>query len=108
MTHSVSPSSSPPTPPSSPLLPISFAPGNQTYTFTPSPSPSPPFSLSPSTDDNLLPRITSAFSLDRPVPDPADSKSSCLRDLLHWIIRRCCQCFSLFQNSSSTLNRHEQ
>ncbi|KAG5239435.1 formin protein [Salix suchowensis] len=85
------PSSSPPTPPSP--LPISVGPGNLKYNFSCSPSPSPPFSpsLSSHTSAENLPlvqqrlaspkRVPSAFSLERPDPDPLDSRSSCLEDL---------------------------
>ncbi|KAM6561874.1 hypothetical protein CsatB_021872 [Cannabis sativa] len=90
----VSPSSSPPTPPSP--LPISVGPGNQKYFFSPSPSLSPPFSPPPSSshdstellhllqEEKKLPslRARSAFSLDLVDPDILDSKSSCLKDLL--------------------------
>ncbi|XP_024462531.1 formin-like protein 18 isoform X1 [Populus trichocarpa] len=87
----VTPSSSPPTPPSP--LPISVGPGNRKYNFSCSSSPSPPFSppLSSHTSAENLPflpqrlaspkRVPSAFSLERPDPDPLDSKSSCLEDL---------------------------
>ncbi|KAH7867512.1 hypothetical protein Vadar_034349 [Vaccinium darrowii] len=102
-----SPSSSPPTPPSP--LPVSVGPNHQRYFFSSSPSPSPPFSPPPSShtsaeniplllthdDDNSITRLAaSAFSLDRPPPDHSDSKSSCLKDLLEWLVLRCCNCCS--------------
>uniref|UniRef100_A0A6M2EID7 Uncharacterized protein n=1 Tax=Populus davidiana TaxID=266767 RepID=A0A6M2EID7_9ROSI len=103
----VTPSSSPPTPPSP--LPISVGPGNRKYNFSFSSSPSPPFSppLSSHTSaENQLPllpqrlaspkRVPSAFSLERPDPDPLDSKSSCLEDLLEWFAQRCCSFCSKF------------
>ncbi|KAJ6901446.1 formin-like protein 18 isoform X2 [Populus alba x Populus x berolinensis] len=100
----VTPSSSPPTPPSP--LPISVGPGNRKYNFSFSSSPSPPFSppLSIHTSAENLPllpqrlaspkRVPSAFSLERPDPDPVDSKSSCLEDLLEWFAQRCCICLN--------------
>ncbi|PSS18189.1 General transcription factor IIH subunit like [Actinidia chinensis var. chinensis] len=100
-----SPSSSPPTPPSP--LPISVGPGRQKYFFSSSPSPSPPFSPPPSSHtsaDKLLPllhdkgaahTVPLAFSLDRPSPDESDSKRSCLKDLLEWLVLRCCNSCSL-------------
>ncbi|KAG5538127.1 hypothetical protein RHGRI_025267 [Rhododendron griersonianum] len=102
-----SPSSSPPTPPSP--LPVSVGPNHQRYFFSSSPSPSPPFSPPPSShtsadnipllitnDDKSTPRLAaSAFSLDRPAAaDDSDSKSSCLKDLLEWLVLRCCNCSS--------------
>ncbi|XWS19238.1 hypothetical protein CRYUN_Cryun32bG0113700 [Craigia yunnanensis] len=88
----VSPTSSPPTPPSP--LPISVGPGNQKYLFSPSPTPSPPFSPAPSSQASAenLPLLhhnptstpaqgTSAFSLDRKASDELEDKSSCLKDL---------------------------
>ncbi|XP_056176318.1 uncharacterized protein LOC115666000 [Syzygium oleosum] len=87
----ISPTSSPPTPPSP--LPISTGPGNQKYYFSPSPSPSPPFSppQSSHTSAENLPLLQEssgptrtpplAFSLDRKRADEEeDSKSSCLKD----------------------------
>ncbi|KAL2982663.1 hypothetical protein AAZX31_13G353700 [Glycine max] len=77
--------SSPPTPPSP--LPISFGPGNRTYSFSVSSTTSPPFSLVPSSpsDDNLpliLHKITnvpsSIFSLDH---QQFQSKTPCLKYL---------------------------
>ncbi|XP_048139726.1 uncharacterized protein LOC115755816 isoform X2 [Rhodamnia argentea] len=100
----ISQTSSPPTPPSP--LPISTGPGNQKYYFSPSPTPSPPFSppQSSHTSAENLPLLQEssvptrtpplAFSLDRKQADEAeDSRSSCLKDLLEWFIRRCCNCF---------------
>ncbi|XWS20624.1 hypothetical protein CRYUN_Cryun31cG0118600 [Craigia yunnanensis] len=101
----VSASSSPPTPPSP--LPISVGPGNQKYLFSASPTPSPPFSppsSSHASAENLPllhdnPRSTpaqviSAFSLDRKDPDELEDKSSCLKDLLEWLVQKCCSCCS--------------
>ncbi|ESW22833.1 hypothetical protein PHAVU_005G185200 [Phaseolus vulgaris] len=97
--ESESPTSSPPTPPSP--LPISFGPGNRTYSFSVSSTPSPPFSLAPSSHpshDNLplLPKTLLAttnvpyvFSLDH---QEFKSKTTCLKDLLEWFIQRCCSC----------------
>ncbi|WVY99612.1 hypothetical protein V8G54_025682 [Vigna mungo] len=84
---SESPTSSPPTPPSP--LPISFGPGNRTYSFSVSSTSSPPFSLAPSSHpshDNLpllhktLPttNVPYAFSLDH---QELESKNTCLKDL---------------------------
>ncbi|TKY47974.1 hypothetical protein E2542_SST25388 [Spatholobus suberectus] len=84
-----SPTSSPPTPPSP--LPLSFGPGNRTYSFSASSTPSPPFSA-PSThpsDENLpllhktlgSPNVPSVFSLDYQYPQELESKSTCLKDL---------------------------
>uniref|UniRef100_A0A2P2IUY7 Uncharacterized protein n=2 Tax=Rhizophora mucronata TaxID=61149 RepID=A0A2P2IUY7_RHIMU len=97
----ISASSSPPTPPSP--LPISVGPGNQKYFFSPSPSSSPPFSppLSSHTSAENLPllpekiasidvQVRSTFSLDQPHPDKSEPKSSCLQDLLLWLLQRCC------------------
>ncbi|GMH22001.1 hypothetical protein Nepgr_023844 [Nepenthes gracilis] len=103
-----SPSSSPPTPPSP--LPVSVGPGNQRYLFSPSPSPSPPFTPPSSSHTaaeglpllldklNDFPPVAAAsstFSLDQP-PQPGDSssQSSCLKDLLKWLVERCCDCCS--------------
>ncbi|KAL7162886.1 hypothetical protein ACSBR2_043205 [Camellia fascicularis] len=102
------PSSSPPTP-SSPL-PISVGPGNRRYSFSSSQSPSPPFSppASSHTSAENLPLLHAvvdkstplrapplAFSLDRRNPsDESDSRSSCLKDLLLWLVLRCCSCCS--------------
>ncbi|KAL2668679.1 hypothetical protein AAZV13_01G142200 [Glycine max] len=93
--------SSPPTPPSP--LPISFGPGNRTYSFSVSSTTSPPFSLVPSShpsDDNLpliLHKITnvppSIFSLDL---QQFQSNTTCLKDLLEWFIQRCCSCCNKF------------
>ncbi|GMI78620.1 hypothetical protein HRI_001531300 [Hibiscus trionum] len=98
----ISPSSSPPTP-----LPISVGPGNQKYLFLSSPTPSPPFSpplSSYGSSAESLPllrrhptlsrtQITSAFSLDRKDPDELHRKSSsCLQDLLEWLVQKCCNC----------------
>ncbi|KAL5756877.1 hypothetical protein ACOSQ2_021623 [Xanthoceras sorbifolium] len=112
----VSPSSSPPTPPSP--LPISIGPGNHKYSFSPSPSPSPPFSPPssghPSAENLplLLDTLStpaahqlppSAFSLDGKVcvvdhqeadHHHHDKSASCLKDLLDWVLLRCCCCFS--------------
>ncbi|XP_059643918.1 protein PROLINE CONTENT ALTERNATIVE 22 [Cornus florida] len=99
-----SPSSSPPTPPSP--LPISVGPGHQKYSFSSSPSPSPPFSPPPSSHtsaenipllDHNLPidpprEQPSAFSLDRQDPDQLEPKNSCLKNLLEWLVLRCCSC----------------
>ncbi|PSS07236.1 Fer-1-like protein [Actinidia chinensis var. chinensis] len=123
-----SPSSSPPTPPSP--LPISVGPGHQKYFFSSSPpfspppssrtsaenlyffssspSPSPPFSPPPSSQTsakNLLPAphtVPLAFSMDRPRTDEADSKSSCLKDLLEWLVLRCCNCCVSLKISSKS------
>ncbi|GMI89882.1 hypothetical protein HRI_002657500 [Hibiscus trionum] len=98
---STSPSSSP-TP-----LPVSRGPGNQRYLFSPSPTPSPLFSPSISSNDSaaILPllhhdpaliqaRVTSAFSLDLKDPDDElhHKSSSCLQDLLEWLVQKCCNC----------------
>ncbi|KAJ4718820.1 General transcription factor IIH subunit like [Melia azedarach] len=102
----VSPSSSPPTPPSP--LPISVGPGNRKYTFSSSPSPSPPFSppLSGHVSADNLPllldtlstpasKVPLAFSLDRKIPeDQNEDTTSCLKDLVDWILERCCCCLS--------------
>ncbi|KAJ4968691.1 hypothetical protein NE237_015392 [Protea cynaroides] len=99
-----SPPSSPPTPPSP--LPVSIGPGHQKYTFTPSPSPSPPFSPPSSRtsseihpllckDSPYRPKGPSTFSLDR-VSDDLGFQSSCLKDLLEWLLLRCCGCCSCF------------
>ncbi|GMI91969.1 hypothetical protein HRI_002866200 [Hibiscus trionum] len=87
----VSPPSSPPSP-----LPISVGPDNKSYSF----SPSPPTSSRASVENlPLLHRnsmstpaqITSAFSLDRKAPDePEEDQSSCLKDLLEWLVQKCC------------------
>ncbi|XP_038693244.1 pectinesterase inhibitor 10-like [Tripterygium wilfordii] len=103
---SPSSSSSPPTPPSP--LPVSIGPGNQKYLFSPSPSSSPPFSPSPSThpsseklpllQENLshsaaaVAHSPSAFSVDRKDPDGLEPESSCLKDLLLWLLQKCCNC----------------
>ncbi|KAK2653173.1 hypothetical protein Ddye_013029 [Dipteronia dyeriana] len=101
-----SPSSSPPTPPSP--LPISVGPGNHNYSFSPSASPSPPFSLPSSAHPSAenLPFLLahdqippSAFSLDGKLTvdqeaDDHDKTASCLKDLLDWVLLRCCCCFS--------------
>ncbi|KAF5739230.1 hypothetical protein HS088_TW12G00432 [Tripterygium wilfordii] len=100
----VSPSSSPPTPPSP--LPVSIGPGHQKYLFSPSPSSSPPFSPPSTThpsNENLpllqeelshsaaaVAHSPSAFSLDRKDPDRVEPESSCLKDLLVWILQKCC------------------
>ncbi|KAL6996098.1 hypothetical protein U1Q18_006237 [Sarracenia purpurea var. burkii] len=97
-----SPSSSPPTPPSP--LPVSVGPGNQRYFFSSSPSRLPPFSPPPSSHtsaENLplghhkpIPLAEPlVFSLDRPSSDELGS-SSCLKDLLEWLVLRCCSCCS--------------
>ncbi|PKI38177.1 uncharacterized protein LOC116200190 [Punica granatum] len=95
---SVSPSPSPPTPPSP--LPISVGPGNHRYEFSASPTPSPPFSAAPSSQSSaenlpLLqePSARQAFSVDiKNQDEEADSSSSCLKDLLEWLLRKCCTC----------------
>lgn len=100
----ISPTSSPPTPPSP--LPISTGPGNQKYYFSPSPTLTPPFSppQSSHTSAENLPLLQEAsgpsrtpplaFSLDLKRADEAeDSRSSCLKDLLEWFVRRCCNCY---------------
>ncbi|WJZ95669.1 hypothetical protein VitviT2T_014422 [Vitis vinifera] len=105
-----SPSSSPPTPPSP--LPISVGPGHQKYSFSASPTPSPPFSppSSHTSAENLplMPVKASsprpaplAFSLDRQDAGDSDSPSSCLKELLEWLVQRCCSCCSqpLFTSS---------
>ncbi|KAF6162235.1 hypothetical protein GIB67_008364 [Kingdonia uniflora] len=100
-TDYASPSSSPPTP-SSPL-PVSVGPGWHKYNFSPSPSPSPPFSppsSHTSTENTPLLnrelgsplREPSAFSLDQVPPEELGSRSSCLKDLLEFILMRCCRC----------------
>ncbi|GAY67350.1 hypothetical protein CUMW_255750 [Citrus unshiu] len=105
--RNVSPSSSsPPTPPSP--LPISIGPGNHRYFFPPSPTPSPPFSPPPSSSTSAenLPllaethpttaQVPSAFSLDGKVPDGQvyDKTTSCLKELVDWLLQRCCSCIS--------------
>nr|KYP50405.1 hypothetical protein KK1_027770 [Cajanus cajan] len=98
-------SSSPPTPPSP--LPISFGPGNRTYSFSVSSTPSPPFSHASSShpsEDNLplllktldSPDVPSVFSLDLQYPQQFQSKTTCLMDLLEWFIQRCCGCCNKF------------
>ncbi|XVF57888.1 hypothetical protein PTKIN_Ptkin07bG0018700 [Pterospermum kingtungense] len=98
-------SSSPPTPPSP--LPISVGPGNEKYLFSSSPTPSPPFSPLPSShesspllhDNQFHPtstplQVRSAFSVDRKDPDELEEKTSCLKDLLEWLVEKCCNCRS--------------
>ncbi|KAK4840044.1 hypothetical protein QYF36_026854 [Acer negundo] len=102
-----SPTSSPPTPPSP--LPISVGPGNHNYFFSHSASPSPPFSPPSSAHPSaeklplLLPHDQlppSAFSLDgkltvdHEADDHDQTAASCLKDLLDWVLLRCCCCFS--------------
>ncbi|KAI9161966.1 hypothetical protein LWI28_022455 [Acer negundo] len=102
-----SPTSSPPTPPSP--LPISVGPGNHNYFFSHSASPSPPFSPPSSAHPSaeklplLLPHDQlppSAFSLDgkltvdHEADDHDKTAASCLKDLLDWVLLRCCCCFS--------------
>ncbi|RDY05471.1 hypothetical protein CR513_10695, partial [Mucuna pruriens] len=72
-----SPTSSPPTPPSP--LPISFGPGNRTYSFSASSTPSPPFSIAPSShpSHDILPLLHKTFSLDHQL----EPKTTCLKDL---------------------------
>ncbi|KAI4379238.1 hypothetical protein MLD38_005561 [Melastoma candidum] len=101
----LTPTSSPPTPPSP--LPVSVGPGNQKYDFSLSPTPSPPFSPhgSSHTSAENLPLLAEAsipaektplaFSVDCRKDDEADDDSqgrNCLKDLLEWFLRRCCNC----------------
>ncbi|XP_039005981.1 uncharacterized protein LOC120133474 [Hibiscus syriacus] len=94
----VSPASSPPSP-----LPISIGPGNRNYLFSPSLTPSPPTSGHASAENLPLlhfnqtstpARVTSAFSLDGKAPDELEDQSSCLKDLLEWLVQKCCSCCS--------------
>ncbi|KAB2081260.1 hypothetical protein ERO13_A05G114500v2 [Gossypium hirsutum] len=87
--------------PPSPPLPISVGPGNSNYLFSRSPTPSPPTPGHASTESLPLLRhnptstpaqVTSAFSLDRKLPDELEDQSSCLKDLLEWLVRKCCNC----------------
>ncbi|KAL3528490.1 hypothetical protein ACH5RR_007812 [Cinchona calisaya] len=108
-------SSSPPTPPSP--LPISVGPGYQKYCFSlspsPSPTPTPPFSpplsthssidsfpllrRDPSDPSLLLPApAPSTFSLDYQDPNSHDTRTSCLKDLLEWLVLKCCRHCSLW------------
>ncbi|XP_027168984.1 pectinesterase inhibitor 10-like [Coffea eugenioides] len=103
-------SSSPPTPPTP--LPISVGPGHHKYCFSSSPTPTPPFSPPLSThssfesltllhtnpsDPLLQPAAAAplAFSLDYQAHPGHDSKSSCLKDLLEWLVLKCCRHCSL-------------
>ncbi|KAH1066637.1 hypothetical protein J1N35_031624 [Gossypium stocksii] len=92
---------SPPLSPPSPPLPISVGPGNSNYLFSPSPTTSPPTPGHASTESlpflrhnrtSTPAQVTSAFSLDRKLPDELEDQSSCLKDLLEWLVRKCCNC----------------
>ncbi|XLR32338.1 hypothetical protein HN51_052303 [Arachis hypogaea] len=91
--------SSPPTPPSP--LPISFGPGNLRYSFSVSSTPSPPFSPPSSihTSAENLPLLckASVFSLDYQHPQVLESRSTCFKDLLEWVLQRCCSCCKGFR-----------
>ncbi|XP_010542614.1 PREDICTED: uncharacterized protein LOC104815764 [Tarenaya hassleriana] len=80
----------------SPLLPVSYGVGCQSYVFSSSAeSMSPPFSSTSTQDSDK--KVPSVFSLDHKTSllmssQPDKPTSSCLHLLLEWIFQRCCGC----------------
>ncbi|KAI9087298.1 hypothetical protein K1719_030768 [Acacia pycnantha] len=114
-----SPPSSPPTPPSP--LPVSFGPGNRRYSISASSTPSPPFSLAPSSQTSLeqdkvpllqqdqpttttTTNLPSVFSLESQKSQELEPKSTCLQELLEWLVQRCCcYCIRFFEFSNRNI-----
>ncbi|KAL9235551.1 hypothetical protein vseg_010301 [Gypsophila vaccaria] len=106
--------STPPRRPPSPL-PVSTGPNNEKYSFSSSsslsPSDSPPGNIY-LLHANKLPTSKSAsapssFSVDRiqPADDPSHRTISCLKELVEWLILKCCVCCWWNYNSSSKLHQ---